>query len=177
MKFLSLSNKFSFICEVHQRGVCMIMACRCPNFDSAWRMMTSSNGNVTGAFPSQRPVTRSLMLPLICTWTNGWANSRDAGDLRRHRAHYAVTVMTYICLLNGSPGARQRLNVDLVTVKFESNSITPFLVHNPVVASCSLDHGNRFISVQWASYQIHKIAKWNPDKFVNPQSLRIGAAR
>ena len=25
--------------------------------------------------------------------TNGWANNRDAGDLRRHRAHYDVTVM------------------------------------------------------------------------------------
>ena len=32
---------------------------------------------------------RALMFSLIYTWTNGW----DAGDLRRHRAHYAVTVM------------------------------------------------------------------------------------
>ena len=30
---------------------------------------------------------------VICAWTNGWANNRDAGDLRRHRAHYDVTVM------------------------------------------------------------------------------------
>ena len=29
-----------------------------------------------------------LMFSLICVWTNGWANIRDAGDLRRHRAHY-----------------------------------------------------------------------------------------
>ena len=28
------------------------------------------------------------------SWTNGWANNRDAGDLRRRRAHYDVTVMT-----------------------------------------------------------------------------------
>ena len=33
------------------------------------------------------------MFSLICAWTNGWANSRDAGDLRRHRAHYDVTLM------------------------------------------------------------------------------------
>ena len=26
-------------------------------------------------------------------WTNGWANNRDAGDMRRHHAHYYVTVM------------------------------------------------------------------------------------
>ena len=34
------------------------------------------------------------MFPLICAWTNGWANNRDAGDLRCHRAHYDVTAMT-----------------------------------------------------------------------------------
>ena len=36
---------------------------------------------------------RALMFLLICTWTNGWANNRDAGDLRRHRAHHDVTVI------------------------------------------------------------------------------------
>ena len=35
----------------------------------------------------------ALMFSLICVWTNGWVNNRDAGDLRRHRAHYDVTVM------------------------------------------------------------------------------------
>ena len=34
----------------------------------------------------------ALMDSLVCTWTNGWANNRDASDLRRHRAH-DVTVM------------------------------------------------------------------------------------
>ena len=33
------------------------------------------------------------MFSLICTWTNGWVNNRDASDLRRHRAHNEVTVM------------------------------------------------------------------------------------
>ena len=32
---------------------------------------------------------------LICAWINGWVNNRGAGDLRRHRAHYDVTVMIY----------------------------------------------------------------------------------
>ena len=35
-----------------------------------------------------------LILSLICAWTNGWANSRGAGDLRHHRYHYDVNVMT-----------------------------------------------------------------------------------
>ena len=29
----------------------------------------------------------------ICVWINGWVNNREAGDLRRYRAHYGVTVM------------------------------------------------------------------------------------
>ena len=35
----------------------------------------------------------AFMFSLISAWTNGWANNRRAGDLRRHRAHYDVNVM------------------------------------------------------------------------------------
>ena len=34
-----------------------------------------------------------LMFSLVCAWINGWVNNREAGNLRRHRVHYAVTVM------------------------------------------------------------------------------------
>ena len=34
------------------------------------------------------------MFSLICAWTNDWANNRNAGDLRRHRTHYDVTVVS-----------------------------------------------------------------------------------
>ena len=33
------------------------------------------------------------MFPLIYAWINGWRNNREAGDLRRHRGHYALIVM------------------------------------------------------------------------------------
>ena len=33
------------------------------------------------------------MFSLICVWINGWVNNLEAGDLRRYRAHYDVTVM------------------------------------------------------------------------------------
>ena len=35
----------------------------------------------------------ALMFSLICVWINGWVNTREAGDLRRYRAHYDVIVM------------------------------------------------------------------------------------
>ena len=34
----------------------------------------------------------ALMFSLICVWINGWVNNREAGDLRRHCAHYDVIV-------------------------------------------------------------------------------------
>ena len=36
----------------------------------------------------------ALMFSLICAWINGWVNNDEAGDLRRHRAHYDVSVMS-----------------------------------------------------------------------------------
>ena len=36
----------------------------------------------------------ALMFSLICAWINGWVNNGEAGDLRRHRAHYDVIVMS-----------------------------------------------------------------------------------
>ena len=58
--------------------------------------LCAGNSPVTGEFPAQMPVTPSLDVwcyLLICIWTNGWVNNRDAGDLRRYRAHYDVRVM------------------------------------------------------------------------------------
>ena len=50
----------------------------------------------------------ALMFSLICAWINGWANNREAGDLRRNRAHYDVIVMTkfnvaYQCSIKVEP--------------------------------------------------------------------------
>ena len=35
----------------------------------------------------------ALMFTLICARINGWVNNGEAGDLRRYRVHYDVTVM------------------------------------------------------------------------------------
>ena len=39
-----------------------------------------------------------LVFSLICVWINGWVNNREAGDLRRYRAHYDVIVMLILCI-------------------------------------------------------------------------------
>ena len=42
----------------------------------------------------------ALLFSLICTRINGWVNNDEAGDLRRHSAHYDVTVIHFS---NASP--------------------------------------------------------------------------
>ena len=53
------------------------------------------NSPVTGEFPAKASDTE-LWCFLICVWKNGRVNNREASDLRRHRAHYDVTVMELI---------------------------------------------------------------------------------
>ena len=72
-------------------------------------MMTSSNGNnyriighLCGEFTDPRWIPRTkasdaklwCFLWSACVWINGWVNNREAGDLRRYRAHYDVTVIS-----------------------------------------------------------------------------------
>ena len=75
-------------------------------------MMTLSNGTVFsvtgplwGEFNGHRwiPLTKACEAEIWCfydcTWTNDWANHGDAGSLRRHCAHYDVTVAKDIVTL------------------------------------------------------------------------------
>ena len=49
----------------------------------------------------------ALVFSLI-SWINGWVNNREAGDLRRHRAHYDATVMYGLFILGYNPGTALR---------------------------------------------------------------------
>ena len=57
-------------------------------------------GHLCGEFtgPRWKPLTKASDAELWCflwstPWINGWVNNRKAGDLRRHRAYYDVSVM------------------------------------------------------------------------------------
>ena len=63
-----------------------------------WKLFRLT-GPLCGEFTGHRwiPLTKArdaeLWCFFICTWINGSVNNREAGDLRRHRAHNDVTVM------------------------------------------------------------------------------------
>ena len=65
----------------------------------------------------------ALMFSLICVWINGWVNNREAGDLRRYRAHYDVSVMN-----------RRRHSIDylfVLVLHFRCHHLTyPYWHHN-----------------------------------------------
>ena len=95
----------------HLRCTCLagdiVVTVGAPPLQPSLNMMTSCNVNifrVTGPLCEEihRPPVNSshkgqwrgaLMFSLICAWTNGWVNNLDAGNLRRNRANYDVTVM------------------------------------------------------------------------------------
>ena len=58
-------------------------------------------------FPHKDQWPEALMLSLICAWTKGWVSNRYAGDLRRHRIHYDVNVMSTSFLVSSYVGYRR----------------------------------------------------------------------
>ena len=64
-----------------------------------WVLVISFHIRCTSKSDSMAPdVHRSSLNPRVpvfinFAWTNSWENNRDAGDLRRHCAHYDVTIM------------------------------------------------------------------------------------
>ena len=60
---------------------------------SALLVICAGNSPVTGEFPHKGQWRGALMFSVISASINGWANNREAVDLRRHCAHYDVTML------------------------------------------------------------------------------------
>ena len=66
---------------------------------SRWRHKMETFSVLLAICAGNSPVNKgqwrgALMFSLICAWINGWVNNGEAGDLRRNRAYYDVTVMS-----------------------------------------------------------------------------------
>ena len=102
--------KYYIINSFPEEDVVVISKVYSPNTCYVHDMMTSSNGNISSLlaicagnspvpviYPHKGQWRGAFMFSLICVWTNGWDNNREAGDLRRYRAHYDVIVMSTSC--------------------------------------------------------------------------------
>ena len=62
---------------------------------SALLALCAGNSPVPVNYPHKGQWRGALMFSLICARINDWVNYREAGDLRRHRRHYDVSVMRW----------------------------------------------------------------------------------
>ena len=65
---------------------------------SALLAIYPGNSRVPGDSPHKGQWRGAFMFSLIYAWIKRWVNNREAGDLRRYRAHYDVIVMVNDCL-------------------------------------------------------------------------------
>ena len=56
--------------------------------------LCAGNSPVPVNSPHKGQWRRALMFSLVCAWINDWVNNREADDLKRHRGHYDVNVMS-----------------------------------------------------------------------------------
>ena len=83
----------------------------------------------------------ALVFSFICTWTDAWANNRNAGDLKRHRAHYNVTVMFNV----EARTIRRYPAEDISTIFLDANILIQislkFVLRGPVFVHTWLGNG------------------------------------
>ena len=69
------------------------------HFPSCWPFVRGIHRWPVNSRAKASDVGGALMFHVICAWINDWANSREAGDLRSHRAHHDVTVMWWMATI------------------------------------------------------------------------------
>ena len=89
---------------------------------SALLAICAGNSPVPGEIPHKGQWRGALMFSLICVWINGKVNIHEAGDLRRYRAHYDVTVRSHVIISNTSvsivlPGGRLKNAYELLNLR------------------------------------------------------------
>ena len=82
---------------------------------SALLALCTRNSPVPVNSPHKDQWRRALMFYLITAWINDWVNNREADDLRCHRGHYDVNVMS--------------LNFWVLSLHWALTIIGPFVVY------------------------------------------------
>ena len=152
--------------------------------------MTSSNGSIfratghlCGEFTGHRWIPRTKAsdaelwcFSLICAWINGWVNNRDAGELRRHRAHYDVIVILYRWIILNL----QSNCVSMMISLFWKRMVDRFKLYgtnhiNVIVRFINMIRQRKSICI--IKWQKILFALWNDRKFKQFQSSLIISCR
>ena len=109
-----------------------------------WAFVRGSHRSPVNS-PHTGQLREALMFSLICVWTNGWVNNREAGDLRRYHVHYDVTVISNF--IHGVARDRYVLSLLLLIVMGVNDVSTAATVATDVaVASPTINMMSRKLS-------------------------------
>ena len=78
--------------EVHWGHHCGFGIIKWKHFPRYWPFVRGIYQSLVNC-PNKGQWRGALMFSLICAIIHNWVNSRGGGDLRRHRAHYDISVM------------------------------------------------------------------------------------
>ena len=141
------------------------------NISFEWTMITS---NWFRYADRKRRWPGALMISLIYACTQRWANNRDAGDLRRHRPRYDVTVMNPGVDCSLQTIEQYSTNIDFVDTSIQIFHKTISVVYNEVGNSCSvillLWFGETGVSLQ---IFIHPLLQPVPHALSTPQLYKL----
>ena len=130
----------------------------------------------------------ALIFSLLCARINGWVNNREAGDLRRHRAHYDVTVMTAKCFFvkenlgssiqtslkfvpEGSMGNRSTLDQVMFGItQVTSHSLKQSLPRCLLPYDATAPH---WVNMYFSRLPIAFVSRWKPLEFQTGQCSYI----
>ena len=85
-------EKIKLACHVYLSAKSHDDVIKCKHFPRYWPFVRGIHRSPVNS-PHKGQWRGALMFYLICAWINGWVNNRAAGDLRRQRSYYDVTVM------------------------------------------------------------------------------------
>ena len=116
------------------------------HFPRYWPFMRGIHRSPVNS-PHKDQRRRAFMFSLICAWTNGLITNRDADNLRRHLAHYDITVTDLQTCIGLHSDQWSIDNWDCMTfaANLISNAITKHLMDFSVSSNVAL-HANNDVS-------------------------------
>ena len=91
---------YAALCVIKARdGFLYYDVIKCKHFPRYWPFVRGIHRSPVNS-PHKGRWWGALMLSLICAGINAWVNNREAGDSRRHRAQYDVTVTMGVGIVN-----------------------------------------------------------------------------
>ena len=104
----------------------------------------------------------ALMFYLIFAWKNGWVNNREAGDLRRHHAHYNIIAMDNTVLQSQQHPRGHDDNAMITSLLRQNDVAKSFWRNNNVIFALCVRSGGNMMKPLPYQYTRNASVNWTP---------------